>query len=126
MIEAVKRIAALWNVATDEEKKPYNAKNLADKLRVEAQMEEISKKGFFKLADGTKSSDKVVVQKTDLQPKRPKSAYIFYVSEKVGPLMTEKKIKCTEAMKMVSVMWNALSEQEKKPFQDKSDLDKLR
>jgi len=57
MIEATARLGALWKTLTEEEKKPYNEKSAADKLRVEAQLKEISTKGYFILPDGQKSSN---------------------------------------------------------------------
>lgn len=126
MIEATARLGALWKTLTDQEKKPYNDKNTADKLRVEAQLKEISTRGYFILPDGQKSCDVHVVQKTDVQPKRAKTAYVFFVAEKVGPLMSAEKLTCGEAMKKVSIIWNALSEADKKPYTDKSDVDKQR
>ena len=78
------------------------------------------------LENGQKSTEVRLAQKTDLKPKGAKSAYIFFVSEKVGPLMTEKKIACTEAMKLVSAMWNELSDKDKKPYNDLNAQDKER
>jgi len=40
--------------------------------------------------------------------------------------MTEKKIACTEAMKLVSAMWNELSDKDKKPYTDLNAQDKER
>ena len=126
MAEAAGRCGALWKALTEEEKKPYVEKNTADKKRVESQLRDIATKGYFLLETGQKSCEVRAIQKTDLKPKRAGSAYTFFVAEKVGPYMAEHKCSCGEAMKKVSIMWNALSDSKKKPYTDRNAQEKER
>jgi len=61
--EIMKMAAAEWGTLTDAEKKPFVKAAAADKVRCEAQMEDIKKKGFFMTDDGQKSCDLVPKEK---------------------------------------------------------------
>jgi len=60
-------------------------------------------------------------------PKRPRSAYILYCTEKRNEVKNEHPdAKPADLMKMMGEMWNALSESKKKDFTDKAKEDKTR
>jgi hypothetical protein len=59
----MKMAGTKWSTMTDEQKKPYEVLNEADKVRLEKQKAEIEKKGFFILADGSKSTDEKNIPK---------------------------------------------------------------
>ena len=64
-------------------------------------------------------------------PKRPKSAYAIFVSEsyaEAGPSSSEggEKVSLGERAKVLSAKWNAMSDEEKKQFQEKAEADKER
>jgi hypothetical protein len=52
-----------WSEMSESQKKPYNDMNAVDKVRQEKQEAELAKKGFFVLADGSKSTDSQNVPK---------------------------------------------------------------
>jgi len=111
---------------SEEEKKPYLDSNLADKKRFEDETNSIATKGYFLLPDGQKSSDVRAVQKGDPKPKRITSAYSFFIGENMAKTMSEDKILIGEAMKKISKLWHAMSEEEKHPYFEKNAKDKLR
>ena len=55
--DGMKRAGAIWTAFTDKEKKKYEDLAVKDRKRFETQSAELSKKGFFKMDDGSKSSD---------------------------------------------------------------------
>ena len=46
-----------WAAMSEKDKEPYTKKSEADKVRYEKQVAENLKQGWFKMADGTKSTD---------------------------------------------------------------------
>jgi hypothetical protein len=114
-----------------------------DKVRYEKQCAEKEKKGYFLLADKTKSTDpdnaklfKKKVKKgsedeeeqaKELQPKRANSAYIFFSNEhreellKKNPDYPQKEI-----MSAAGKRWGEMDEAEKKKYNDMNAKDKLR
>ena len=42
---------------TEDQKKLYDKKNAVDKLRLEKQVEELNKTGYFTIVNGSKSTD---------------------------------------------------------------------
>jgi len=61
--EATKRAGEIWSKLSEKEKKPYEDKHAKDEIRYQKQMDDLMKKGFFLLDDGTKSSDQKAKQK---------------------------------------------------------------
>jgi hypothetical protein len=60
-------------------------------------------------------------------PKRPTSAYIFYVNSRSERFRKEHpELKMTEVMKSFGAEWRALDDRSKKPFQDLAVKDKAR
>lgn len=53
----MKKCGELWNKLTPDEKKKYEDKHDKDVLRYKQQIEDLDKKGFFIMDDGSKSSD---------------------------------------------------------------------
>lgn len=56
-IEAMKQCGAEWSALNEEQKAPFIAKNKEDELRYQAQKKELQEKGYFIMADGSKSTD---------------------------------------------------------------------
>jgi hypothetical protein len=123
-----------WNELPEKKRAKYFKMNEDDKARFEAQCEEIRENGYFVMDDGTKSSEVVESKKKGLipgyegtYPKKPSSAYIFYGSDKVKELRAaDSELKQTDAMKQAGEIWNGLTEDEKQPFEDKKEADKVR
>lgn len=55
--EAMKKCGELWNKLEGDAKKVYEDKHDKDVLRYKGQAEDLDKKGYFIMDDGTKSSE---------------------------------------------------------------------
>lgn len=128
---AFTKSAEIWKGLTDAQKAPYLEKSRLDDERYKRQLKELEQNGFFMTEDGIKSTDLKVDPKkkygeTCVVPKKPLSAYLFYTTENVN--LIKEKEGCThpEAMKKCGELWNKLSADEKKYYEDKHDKDALR
>jgi hypothetical protein len=70
--ECFKLAGAKWAAMTEEEKTPYTDENNELKKLVEKQKKELADKGFYTLADGTKSTDEVNAELLKVKTKRAK------------------------------------------------------
>ena len=61
-----------------------------------------------------------------MQPKRPPSAYVFFVTEHSAVLRKEKGFSVTEAMKGCGQAWNTIQDADKKKYEDLAALDQKR
>ena len=59
-------------------------------------------------------------------PKKPLSAYLFYTTENVNQLKEKEGFTHPEAMKKCGELWNKLSPEEKKAYEDAHEKDVLR
>lgn len=60
-------------------------------------------------------------------PKRPLSAYFFYIQERRETLKKEKpSLENKELIKTMGEEWNKLSDEDKKPYVKKAEADKKR
>lgn len=128
---AFTKSAEIWKGMSDEAKKPYLDKNKQDEERYKRQLAELESKGYFTTEDGQKSTDLYVDPKkkygeTCVVPKKPLSAYLFYTTENVNSLKEKEGCTHPEAMKKCGELWNKLSEDEKKKYEQKHDKDVLR
>lgn len=89
----------MWTAMNEKEREPYTKLAAIDAKRFDNQMDSLTKKGFFLLPNGQKSSEKREPTKDDLRPKRVNSAYTYFVTANVKQIAAEKKLKITEAMK---------------------------
>jgi len=89
-------------------------------------MKSLSSKGYFLLPNGQKSSAIHKVEKDDLKVKVTKSAFTFFMKDNLAKTAKDGEMKTTEAMKLLSVKWSAMSDAEKKPYIDKQEVDKIR
>ena len=72
-----------------------------------------------------KGSKKIKNEKE--QPKKPISAYFFYVKERRDSIIKElPNLNNKEIIKKMSEEWNALSDEKKKPYVQKAEEDKKR
>jgi hypothetical protein len=116
---------------TDEGKKPYMDKSKRDEERYKRQLAELEKNGFFLTDDGVKSTDLYVDPKkkygeTCVVPKKPLSAYLFYTTANVNSLKEKEGCTHPEAMKKCGELWNKLTPDEKKKYEEKHDKDVVR
>ena len=72
-------------------------------------------------------SSKKKAKKDKDAPKRPLSAYFFYIQERREALKKEKpNLENKELIKTMGEEWNKLSDEEKKPYVKKAEADKKR
>lgn len=126
--DAFTQSAEIWKGLNEEQKKPYLEKNKQDEARYKRQMEELTANGFFMTEDGKKSTDLYVDPKKKygeqcVVPKKPLSAYLFYTTENVNQLKEKEGCTHPEAMKKCGELWNKLSDEDKKKYNDKHDED---
>ena len=118
----------MWKALSDDDKKPYNDKAAADEKRYKDQLAELEEKGYFTMPDGTKSTDQYVDPKKKygedcVVPKKPLSAYLFFTTENVNKIKEKDSCSHPEAMKKCGEVWNGLSADEKKVYEDKNAKD---
>lgn len=123
--------AEIWKGMTDAQKEPYNAKAKADEQRYQNQLKELEEKGFFTTAEGGKSTDLYVDPKKKygedcVVPKKPLSAYLFYTTANVNKIKEKENCTHSEAMKKCGEIWNTLSPEDKKLYEDKHAEDTKR
>ncbi|EGD78296.1 hypothetical protein PTSG_09362 [Salpingoeca rosetta] len=113
-----------WKELSDEAKAPYLELERRDRQRYARDMEKYKELLVAHAREHgatTPSMSKLISNK----PKRGRSAYIFFRKEKEEEL---KKICATpqELLSKLGEMWQALSEDQKQVYKDRSEKDKLR
>jgi len=127
--EGAKMAGTKWGSMTEKEKAPYEKLAADDKIRFDKQTKELESKGWFKMEDGTKSTDpanahlakKVAKAKKDdepepLQPKRAMAAYMYFNVEYSSLIRSQRpgeKIPMGEVSKAVSDKWAAMTDAQK-------------
>ena len=137
--EAFTLSSEAWQKASEEEKAPYVKQAAADQQRVVKQTEELKRKGFYTLADGSKSTDeknkalfKVKAKKGKEEekewqhppPKRAMTAWTYFNSESYKKYYDQGKGK--EAFSLASEAWKACTEEQKAPYALLAVKDKAR
>jgi structure-specific recognition protein 1 len=75
----------------------------------------------------TKPKAKTLKTKKAGGPKKPKSGYIFFTQERRSSLKTERSdLSLTDASKVMGAEWKALSDGEKRRFNDLAAEDRAR
>ena len=103
--EKVTKAAEVWKALTDKQKTKYNKLAEDDKLRYDNQMKQFESKGWFILADGSKSNSAANMAKANegksmkkkfgddvLLPKKPSTSYLIYTAQNVNKIKEEEKI----------------------------------
>ena len=91
--DAMRESAETWRAMSEAEKAPFEEAAKADKKRYDREKDELEQKGFFTLADGSRSTDHYVDPRKKygedaLLPKRPPSAFgIFFASAEMRDTM---------------------------------------
>lgn len=142
MGDAFKQAGAKWGTMSEKEKAPFEKMASEDKIRHEKQLAEREKKGYFTLADKTKSTDpenaKLFKKKKSkggesededecLKPKRAMSAYIFFSNGYIEQLRkSHPDKKQGEFMQMAGQKWSEMTDAQKQPYNDMNVADKAR
>ena len=128
--EGAKLAGTTWGTMSDKEKAPFEKLATEDKARYEKQTNELETKGFFKMGDGSKSTDpanahlaKKPKSATDddepepLQPKRAMSGFIYFSmefgAETRAKNPTNVVMSIGEISKLTSEKWGAMTEAQK-------------
>jgi len=133
-----KKIATAWKELEPEDKKVYEDMNLKDKKRYELEME-----SYQKPESGSEESDadsdeddkkkkkgkttKKKAKKDPLAPKKNMNAYMHYTivnREKVKA--DNKDLKGAAVTKELGASWKKLTPEEKKPYDELAQKDKIR
>ena len=140
-----KMAGAAWQAMSEKERAPYEEMKAKDEARHAAQLAERAKKGYFKLEDGTKSTDpanaakfKAKAKKSkratdseteeeDPKPKRAQGAYNYFMAEMTEELMkTKPDIDFGERAKHISAAWKECSEEAKAKYEKMAEPDRAR
>jgi hypothetical protein len=108
-----------WRNAKPAIKQKYEAAAEKDRARYAAEM-----KTYVPDPADKKARKK---KKDPNAPKKPKSAYMWYVKENQASYRADHPgVAMTEVMRQLGAQWKALSDAKKKPYQDKFAKDKIR
>ena len=121
-----KLIGERWKAMSEDDKKPYTDKAEADKARYAREMAD-----YVPPEDASDDEDtprKAKRAKKDPNaPKRATSSYFFFAGEIRSELReTHPDASMPEISKMIGERWKAMSEDDKKPYNDKAEADKAR
>merc|ERR1719447_1966478 len=115
----------MWKDMSEAMKAPYESKakkdlekyhKLMDKYKLTDDYKEFQK---LKAQNKVDSVKKTKFRKDENAPKRPANGYFIFMTSKKDALIADG-MAFTEASKKCGELWNALSEAEKKPFEDES------
>ena len=126
--DIMSELGARWKALSEKNRKPYEKSSEKDKLRYDEEMKSYQPPegydkdgyGFADDIDGRKKRAK----KEPGQPKNVKSAYVYFC-EVTRPSLP-KGTHPVEIMKLMGEKWQKLSEDDRKPFEEKHEKDKAR
>jgi high mobility group protein B3 len=122
--EITSKLAELWKKISEKDKKKYETLAQEDKQRYEKELEEYTPPSDVE-EDSVKKGKKSKKERTG--PKRPMSAYLYFCQESREAVKTEfPEMKGKEVTSELGKRWSALSESEKKPYEQKHETDKKR
>jgi len=117
--EIVKKMGEMWKEISTKKKAVYQEMASDDKKRYAEEIEGYEPK------DGFKSPKKTKKEKSDA-PKRARSAYIFFCTEKREEVKKNPKISNSDILSELGKMWKASNDKKKKPFAEMAAADKKR
>merc|ERR1719510_1989105 len=119
----------MWKDMTEADKTPFEQSAKANLENYHKKMDAYKKTENYKQFQELKAQSKVTnvkkakFKKDENAPKRPPNGYFIFKDTKQGALV-EGGMKFTEAMSKCGELWRALSEAEKKPFEEQADAAK--
>ena len=117
--EIMTELGKRWKELSEKEKRPYEKEAEKDKARYSEAMKS------YEPAERDDDEKQGKRQKKDPNaPKNAKSAYIFFTMKKRASIASGSSP--TEIMQKLGKMWSAMSEAEKKPYEDSAKKDKER
>lgn len=136
--ELMRRLGEKWKTMSEEDKQPYGHKARDDKERFDSQMKNYTPSDEYKKvspvpkpkkakAQSKKPAKKGKKKKDPNEPKRAKSAYIFFGEDKREEVKrTNPAAKSPEIMKIIGALWRELTEEQKEQYKQKATQDKER
>jgi len=132
-----KKIASEWKALEPDEKKQYEDDNLKDKKRYEEEMKNYKKpESESEESDGDSEEDEKKKKKPPKKkakvvdpnaPKKNLNAYMYYTKENRDKVKAEKTdLKPSDVSKELGARWKKLKPEEKKPYEEMAQKDKLR
>ena len=120
--EMSKELGKRWSELRDEDKRPFIEESEADKIRYKQDMET-----YVPVAVCENDGDNEKKVKDKNAPKRGKSSYLFFCIH-ARPLIKEENpdIDFKEMSKELGKRWSELSDEDKQPFIEESEADKIR
>merc|ERR1719492_705198 len=115
----------MWKDMTEADKTPFEQSAKANLENYHKKMDAYKKTENYKQFQELKAQSKVTnvkkakFKKDENAPKRPPNGYFIFKDTKQGALV-EGGMKFTEAMSKCGELWRALSEAEKKPFEEQA------
>jgi len=115
--EIIKELGNMWRNLREKEKQIYIEQSIQDKKRYEKEMESYL----------PPENLKVSVKKTKNGPKRGRSGYIFFCTER-RPIIKEEEsdLDTKEITSRLGAIWKSLSGEEKSPYEKLAEEDKKR
>jgi len=128
--DILKIMAEMWRKIDDNQKKEYTAKATEDKDRYNEEMRGYTPpepESEDEVRQGKKVKKPKKKKKDPNEPKRGQTAYIMF-GNKQRPLLKNEDPSRTQSdiMKLIGHKWNAMSEEEKKPYHEEANADKKR
>jgi len=136
--ETAKEVSRRWKLIDNEEKKKYEELNAKDKIRFEKEMEAYKEKIRLNpppaesSGDSSDDDDQPPKKKKKKKkardpnlPKRPKTAFFFYM-DVMRPQVAKEfpDLKVAERSKLLGRKWKELTDEEKKPYLEENAVAK--
>lgn len=120
-----------WGKLTEKQKAKYAELAKKDVIRFEKETKQVETQGYFVDKNGKKSFDQNIMELKFkphvVTPQKVKSAYAFFVKEKFAEVKAANNCKMvTDTAPFLSAMWAKMTDAQKKPFFDQSELDQKR
>lgn len=120
--EITTRLGEMWKALKDAEQEKYNKKAQADKERYAREMATYVPPPHLEEAKRTRGAKK---ERTG--PARPTSAYLFFCQDARAKIKAEKPdLSAKETMHELGARWNALTAEQRRPYEAKQATDKTR
>lgn len=139
--QIAQEVGRIWNALSPADKQPWKDLAAEDKARYGAEMQNYEPVILYhhssELGASVGSSSKSSRRQLDTRkpkrrknpntPKAPRTAFIFFSSEKRNEICAQfPELPFADQMKRIGRMWNEMSAHDKQEWMEKSRLDKLR
>jgi len=120
--EIGKKLGQMWKEVTDSEKKKYKKMQEEDKKRYEKEKSEMpeGEDGGDEEDRGKKKRKTAKSKKDPNEPKKAKSAYMFFGDDERKKIKeSDPNMQFGDVNKLIGERWKELSDEDKKPYQEK-------